>query len=325
MDAEKLRAVHERLKASLQQFFSDAVAADPALKTSLEGQLARFSEQPWAPQAAQSFLQHSTDKYVLWYSASLLQKLVTTPKWASVDDAAAAAIRTAVLTGLATKACSTSAGSGGLGGGGGGGGSTTTTTVVGGSSNVWPRMVVEKAMGLLCTIALYDFPHRYPTYFKDVLALVTKPATLEVGIRLMRFSLEEFPLLPSSAAQAARSTGRRSAAFSLPTKRVDELASFMQKHLGNFVPVLQGVLADPAREARAGEDALRSLEVGTSVPCVRSSFVWANNTNPRAIRQPHMMKVVVFTQTCVRTEGPRRRVRVLTRSLSHPSTHPPVH
>jgi hypothetical protein len=227
MDAAQLRQTHEKLRETLEQYFGD-VCADPRAKQSLEAQLNHFRQQSHAPQAAQYFLQHSTDKFVLWFSASLLEKLAL-EKWPTVDDASAASLRLVVLGALTAHASGDAA---------------------------WAPMVVSKALALLCAIALHDFPHRYPGYFRDIHQLVSHPGTMVVGMGLLRYTLEEFPL--SATPECA---GRRRQAAALSTQRAAELAQFMRGHVGDFVPILQGVLSDPAREALAGEDALRSLEV----------------------------------------------------------------
>lgn len=242
MDANQLRDTHNRLRECLAKFFNPS--GEPSEKASVEATLNRFEQQPMAPKFAVSFLDNSSDPNVLWYSAKVLEKFVLA-KLPAADDPFAAALRTTVLKALRAT--------------------TATAALAKGQSTTSTALVQEKLIGLLCAIAIQDFPHRYASYFVDIHSLVKEPTTLTVGIRLMLYTLEEFPLAGAKGQRA----GRRRYASVLSSHRVNQLASFMQQRIGDFVPILQGVLEDPAREVLAGNDALRSLEVRHRRRCRR--------------------------------------------------------
>ena len=223
-DTQRLDAMHAQLQKVLQKYYGDALA--PAERTALEQQMQNFQQQPYAVSAAQSFLQRSSDRLVLFFAASLLEKYVL-EKWRSTDTAAAETLRTSILQLLVARTQ---------------------------SENPWPKMVLDKILGTVCLIAMQDFPQRYPSYFGDLLKLVQAAPTLEVGARLVRFTLEEFPL------SSTKLVKKRHAAV-LSSQRMDELTAFMNKTVGQFIPVLEAILVDEAREARAGADALTCLEV----------------------------------------------------------------
>eukprot|EP00750_Incisomonas_marina_P019285 INCI3276.1.p1 GENE.INCI3276.1~~INCI3276.1.p1 ORF type:complete len:1165 (+),score=172.42 INCI3276.1:237-3731(+) len=228
MDASQLRDTHNRLRECLAKFFDPS--GDTSERASVEATLNRFEKQPMAPKFAVSFLDNSSDPNVLWFSAKVLEKFVLA-KLPAADNPFAVALRTTVLKAI------------------------QATVALAKSQST--ALVQEKLIGLLCAIAIQDFPHRYASYFVDIHSLVKEPTTLTVGMRLMLYTLEEFPLAGAKGQRA----GRRRYASVLSSDRVNQLASFMQQRIGDFVPILQGVLEDPAREALAGNDALRSLEV----------------------------------------------------------------
>jgi len=226
MDAQSLASIHQQLVQTLDKLFGEE-GVQHQVRLSCEAQLKAFRQQPVAVEAAQHFLQQSQHQYVLWFSASLLNEVVL-EKWSSIDDVTAKTIRTNALSALVANSE---------------------------PPKVWPTMVAEKVLAVVCAVAMHDFPHRYPEYFSDVQKLVRNEPTLGVGVRLVRFTLEEFPL----AAVHSRPLGRT--ARGLSSRRIDELTTFMQKQIGGFVPILQDVLEHAAKEARAGEDALKALEI----------------------------------------------------------------
>ena len=246
LSAQQLGAAHSRLKDTLLQFFEGGLP--DATRKSFELQLAQFQQQPSALFAAQSFLRQSTDKYVLWYSASLLEKRAS-EKWSTVPPQQKQQIRNTLMTAVVAHS---------------------------NKDNAWPRMVLDKALAALCTIALQDFPENYPSYFGDLYKLSASGATNTVGMRLLRFTLEEFPLSPDNS---HAHTGGRRRRVKLASERVRKLSTTMGPVTAKFLPVLKKTLETGSCDDAAALDALQSLErISAAVPDVVGTYMGSTST-----------------------------------------------
>jgi hypothetical protein len=143
------------LTQTLQQFLLPST--DTAEKRRIEETLTAFKQNPQSWQQCFHFFSSTRDEHVLWFSATVFEEVVGT-RWASLTAGEQEQLKSFLLQFLHN--CMS-----------------------------FPRMVSTKISTVLVSIAIADWPTRYPGFYNDVTGLMAVSPAL--GLSMVKLLLEE--------------------------------------------------------------------------------------------------------------------------------------
>jgi hypothetical protein len=200
------------LEALLNEF---VVTTDNQRKKQIESVLEGLKNSPEAWKQALMMLNQSNNPYILFFACSVLEETLRS-KWSSlVGSNDHLTVRKFIVDYLSTIA----------------------------AKNAQP-FVVTKICAVLVHIAKNDFPAQYSNYFNDISQFLSNPATVQLGVLLIKLTSEEFTV-----------------ARDIPSQRKNEIKAALSQQVPYLLSRIVEIL-----------DALYNQNVAVSGSDVRSNF-----------------------------------------------------